>query len=74
MTDQHPPNTLFEYHLGIVNDVFMNSGLSPLNSIVIARQRIADEGLDNREIGRVLLASFYADVEELNLRGVIELL
>lgn len=72
MTDQ--PNTLFEYHVGVVDDVFINSGLSPLNSIVIARQRLADEGLSNQAIGRVLLASFYADVEELNLRGVIELL
>lgn len=73
MTDQQP-TTLFEYHVGVVDDVFINSGLSPLNSIVIARQRIADEGLNNQEIGRVLLASLYADVEELNLRGVIELL
>lgn len=65
---------LFDYLVGVVNDTYISSAISPMNSIVSARQKLIEEGVtDHREIQRILLASMYADVPELNLRGVAEL-
>lgn len=67
-------NIQFEYLVGVVDDTYINSGISPLNSIILARQKLIEEGLtEHREIQRVLMASLYADVDELNFRGISEL-
>ncbi|ASD50476.1 hypothetical protein FDI24_gp195 [Acidovorax phage ACP17] len=72
MEDNHPED-INPFHVSIANDVYVDSGISPMNSIVLARKELADEGLSQSQIAKVLLASLYADVRELNLRAVMEL-
>lgn len=69
------PTHNIDYLVGVVNEVYAYSGISPMNSIALARNKlVTEEGVeDQATLKAVLLASHYADVKALNLRAALEL-
>ena len=63
-----------EWAVDLVNEVYAESGLSPLTSIPLARQALLDAGVtDQRVISAVIRRSLYAGDERLNLINTMEL-
>lgn len=63
-----------ELAVDLVNEVYAESGMSPLTTIAHARKALIDTGItEQRDIAHILRRSLYANDERLNLLNTLEL-